>query len=93
MNKKRSLLHSPKLKLRKTEPTLPVTGVDCASIGGGKKIFGTNSQMYPNLESFSSSSRSDNGLDVDARFVLLRFEIDILRIYWNSGNTLTMRRS
>ncbi|KAI5694661.1 hypothetical protein M8J75_002985 [Diaphorina citri] len=68
MNKKRSLLHSPKLKLRKTEPTLPVTGVDCASIGGGKKIFGTNSQMYPNLESFSSSSRSDNGLDVDARY-------------------------
>lgn len=73
LNKKRTLLHSPKLKLKKTDslPTSPPSLLLVDNTRGvqPEKIFGTNSQLYPNLESFSSSSRSDcDRTDLDTRY-------------------------
>ncbi|KAL1450843.1 hypothetical protein WDU94_003158 [Cyamophila willieti] len=70
LNKKRSLLHSPKLKLKKVEPATVLVGSSILSVGVAEKIFGANSQVYPNMESFSTSNsrRKSDQNDVDARF-------------------------
>lgn len=69
LNKKRALLHSPKLKLKKSEPCVVPT-MSLPTVNNlPEKIFGTNSQVYSSLESFSSSQRSDcDRADVDARY-------------------------
>uniref|UniRef100_A0A8D8T1Y4 Oxidative stress-responsive serine-rich protein 1 n=1 Tax=Cacopsylla melanoneura TaxID=428564 RepID=A0A8D8T1Y4_9HEMI len=78
LNKKRGLLHSPKLKLKKIEQPAALAGSSILSdnvrvtrpIGVAEKIFGTNSQVYSNMESFSTSNsrRKSDQTDVDARY-------------------------